>query len=77
MASTGCLRGFSSDRPTGSGLGGHHTLIYRLGMVSLVLFLALVRLFFSSILLVLKSYEVLGRARLGLCISLDFPFFLA
>ena len=41
------------------------------------LFLALVRLFFSSIFLVSKSCEVLGLARLGFCISFDFPLFLA
>ena len=37
----------------------------------------LVRLFFSSVFLVSKSCKVLGRARLGFCISFDFPFFLA
>ena len=46
-----------------------------LGVVSLVLFLALVRLFFSSVFLVSKSCEVLGRARSGFCLSFDFPLF--
>ena len=53
------------------------SLISRLGLVSFVLFLALVHLFFSSVLLVSKSCEVLGCARLGFCISFDFSFFLA
>ena len=44
--------------------------------MSLVLFLALVCLFFSSVFLVSKSCEVLGLARPGFCISLDFPPFL-
>ena len=51
------------------------SLISRLGLVSLVLFLALVRLFFSSVFLVSKSCEALGRARLGFYIFFDFPFF--
>ena len=45
-----------------------------LGFVSLVLFLVLVRLFFSFVFLVLKSYEALGLARLGFYIFFDFLF---
>ena len=43
--------------------------------MSFVVFLVLVRLFFPSVFLVSKSCEALGRARLGLCIFFDFPFF--
>ena len=46
----------------------------RLGFVSLVLFLVLVHHFFSFVFLVLKSYEVLGVARLGFYIFFDFLF---
>ena len=42
--------------------------------MSLVLFLVLVRLLFSFIFLVLKSYEALGLARLGFYIFFDFLF---
>ena len=45
------------------------------GVPSLVF--GLVRLFFFFIPLVSKSCEVLGRDRLGFCISIDFSFFLA
>ena len=48
------------------------SLISRFGLMSLVLFLTLVRLFFSFVFLVSKSCEALGRARLGF---FDFPFF--
>ena len=41
------------------------SLIFRLGLVSLVLFLALVGLFFSFVFLVAESCEVLGRTQLG------------
>ena len=51
------------------------SLISRLGLVSLVLFLALVRLFFSFVFLVSKTCEALGRARLGFYIFFDFFFF--
>ena len=48
------------------------SLISRLWLVSLILFLALVRLFFSSVFLVSKSCETLGCAQLGF---FNFPFF--
>ena len=45
-----------------------------LEFVSLVIFLVLVRLFFSFVFLVLKSSEALGLAQLGFCIFFDFLF---
>ena len=52
-------------------------LISRLGVVPLVLFLGLIRLFFFFVFLGSKSCEVLGLDRLGFCIISSIPFFLA
>ena len=72
-----CVSFFLESSPTSVQDCFRWSLISRLGLVSLVLFLALVHLFFSFVLLDSKSCEVLGRARLGHCISLDLSFFLA
>ena len=71
-----CASFFLESSPTSVQDCFRWSLISRLRLVSLVLFLALVHIFFSSVLLVSKSCELLGRARLGFCISFDFSFFL-